>query len=296
MELARGLMNSEPIKQAQIRQEPVRQEPVRQAVEALGFDWHYREQTGSTNADALQHHARHGRDVVAFGEAQSAGRGRRGRQWLSPFARNIYCTVGISRKIPAARQGLLSIVTGVALCRALRAQTGLPVSLKWPNDLLLADDKLGGILIESRALGVGHFFFAIGFGLNLMMSADELATLDRPATSLSQALGGDLDGYLGGNPGDVLGDDLDRSKLLVATIEAVISAIRDFEIDAVAGLIAEFSDLDAYHERRVEVISGEQRISGINRGIDEHGQLRLETAQGIELHSAAEISLRAASA
>ena len=280
MELARGLMNSEPIKQAQIRQEPVRQEPVRQAVEALGFDWHYREHTGSTNADALQHHARHGRDVVAFGEAQSAGRGRRGRQWLSPFARNIYCTVGISRKIPAARQGLLSIVTGVALCRALRAQTGLPVSLKWPNDLLLADDKLGGILIESRALGVGHFFFAIGFGLNLMMSADELATLDRPATSLSQALGGDLD----------------RSKLLVATIEAVISAIRDFEIDAVAGLIADFSDLDAYHERPVEVISGEQRISGINRGIDEHGQLRLETAQGIELHSAAEISLRAASA
>ena len=282
MELARGLMNSEPINQTQVRQ----------AVEAQGFDWCYREQTGSTNADALQHHARHGRDVVAFGEAQSAGRGRRGRQWLSPFARNIYCTVGISRKIPAARQGLLSIVTGVALCRALRAQTGLPVSLKWPNDLLLADDKLGGILIESRALGVGHFFFAIGFGLNLMMSADELATLDRPATSLSQALGGDL----GGDLGDNLGDDLDRSKLLVATIEAVISAIRDFEIDAVAELIAEFSDLDAYHERPVEVISGEQRISGINRGIDEHGQLRLETAQGIELHSAAEISLRAASA
>jgi len=263
-------MNSERIKQTQVRQ----------AVEALGFDWCYRRQTGSTNADALQHHARHGRDVVAFGEAQSAGRGRRGRQWLSPFARNIYCTVGISREIPAARQGLLSIVTGVALCRALRAQTGLQVRLKWPNDLLLADDKLGGILIESRALGVGHFFFAIGFGLNLMMSADELATLDRPATSLSQALNDDVC------------DDLDRSKLLVASIEAVTSAIRDFEIDAVAGLIDEFSALDAYHERKVEVISGEQRISGVNRGIDEQGQLRLETAQGIELHSAAEISLR----
>jgi len=271
-------MNSERIKQTQVRQ----------TVEALGFDWCYREQTGSTNADALQHHARHGRDVVAFGEAQSAGRGRRGRQWLSPFARNIYCTVGISRQIPAACQGLLSIVTGVALCRALRAQTGLQVRLKWPNDLLLADDKLGGILIESRTLGVGDFFFAIGFGLNLMMSADELATLDRPATSLSQALRDDL----GGDLDDDAGDDLDRSKLLVASIEAVTSAIRDFEIDAVAGLIDEFSALDAYHERKVEVISGEQRISGVNRGIDEQGQLRLETAQGIELHSAAEISLR----
>jgi BirA family biotin operon repressor/biotin-[acetyl-CoA-carboxylase] ligase len=278
MELARGLMNSEPIKQIKIRQAQLRQ-----AVEAQGFDWLYREETGSTNADALQHHVDHGRDVVAFAEAQSAGRGRRGRQWLSPFARNIYCTVGISREIPAARQGLLSIVTGVALCRALRAQTGLQVSLKWPNDLLLADDKLGGILIESRALGVGHFFFAIGFGLNLMMSAEELATLDRPATSLSQALDDDVC------------DDLDRSILLVASIEAVISAIRDFEIDAVADLIDEFSNLDAYHQGNVEVISGEQRISGINRGIDEQGQLRLETTQGIELHAAAEISLRAAS-
>jgi BirA family biotin operon repressor/biotin-[acetyl-CoA-carboxylase] ligase len=280
-------MNSEPIKEVKIRQAEVRQ-----AVEAQGFDWCYREQTGSTNADALQHHARHGRDVVVFGEAQSAGRGRRGRQWISPFARNIYCTVGISREIPAARQGLLSIVTGVALCRALRAQTGLQISLKWPNDLLLADEKLGGILIESRALGVGQFFFAIGFGLNLMMSAEELASLDRPTTSLSQALRRDL----GGDLDDDVCDDLDRSKLLMASIDAVISAIRDFEIDAVAGLIAEFSDLDTYHQRNVEVFSGEQRIIGINRGIDEQGQLRLETAQGIKLYAAAEISLRAASA
>jgi len=271
-----------------MKQVQIRQAQIRQAVEAQGFDWQYREETGSTNADALQHHADHGREVVTFAEAQSAGRGRRGRQWFSPFARNIYCTVGISREIPAARQGLLSIVTGIALCRSLRAQTGLAVRLKWPNDLLLADAKLGGILIESRTLGVGRFFFAIGFGLNLMMSADELATLERPATSLYQALGGDL--------GDHQGEDLDRSDLLVASIEAVIAAIRAFEIDAVARLIAEFSDLDAYHQRSVEVVSAEQRISGFNRGIDEYGQLRLETAQGIELHSAAEISLRASSA
>ena len=275
MELARGLKNAEPIKQAQIRQAEVRQ-----AVEAQGFDWHYREETGSTNADALQHHADYGRDVVAFAEAQSAGRGRRGRQWLSPFARNIYCTVGIRREIPTARQGLLSIVTGVALCHALRVHTGLAVRLKWPNDLLLAGDKLGGILIESRALGVDHFFFAIGFGLNLSMSAADLAALDRPATSLNQALD----------------SDLDRSQLLVATIEAVIAAIRGFEIDALARLIGDFADLDAYHDSAVEVISGEQRINGINRGIDDYGQLRLETARGIELHSAAEISLRAVNA
>ena len=256
--------------------QPIDQTRLRQAVEALDCDWHYREQTGSTNADALQHHARHGRDLVAFSEAQSAGRGRRGREWLSPFARNLYCTVGISRNIPAASQGLLSIVTGVALCRVLRRETELGVSLKWPNDLLLDERKLGGILIESRALADDYYFFAIGFGLNLFMSADELDALDRPATSIGQHLD----------------HQLDRSSLLQASIEAVIAAIRAFEVETTPSLIDEFAELDAYHGAEVEVVSAAQRVSGINRGIDASGQLRLETGQGVELHSAAEISLR----
>lgn len=249
---------------------------IRRAVENHGCDWHYREQTGSTNADALQHHARHGRDVVAFGEAQNAGRGRRGREWLSPFARNIYCTVGISRAMPPASQGLLSIVTGIALCRALRRETGLDVALKWPNDLLLDGRKLGGVLIESRALGAERFFFAIGYGLNLFMSADELAALGRPATS--------LDLHLEDRP--------DRSRILQATIEAVLVAVREFDVGSVARLIDEFAELDAYHGDEIELHGAERQVSGINRGIDDRGQLRLETAAGVELYSAAEISLR----
>ena len=268
--------------------EPINQALIKPTLDALGFDWHYRAETGSTNADALQHHLHHGRDVVAFAESQTAGRGRRGRQWLSPFARNIYCTIGIKRGIRAAHQGLLSIVTGVALCRALRAQTGLTVKLKWPNDLLLYGRKLGGILIESRVLGDERFFFAIGFGLNLFMSAEELACLDRPATSLSRE----------SDRASVQASarEIDRNALLVASIEAVIAANRSFEVDGVSALINDFADLDAYHEAPVEVICGEQRITGINRGIDESGQLRLETSHGIELYSAAEISLREAGA
>jgi len=255
---------------------PINAERVRQAVEAQGLDWHYRAETGSTNADALQYHADNSRDVVAFSETQSAGRGRRGRQWLSPFARNIYCTVGISRTIPAASQGLLSIVTGVALCRSLRRHTDLEVALKWPNDLLLEGRKLGGILIESRALADAAHFFAIGYGLNLFMSEAELDALDRPATSLDRHLDAALD----------------RSDLLIATIAAVSSAIRGFEVGSVAELIADFVELDAYHGETVQVISADASTSGVNRGIDASGQLCLETPRGIELHAAAEISLR----
>ena len=141
-----------------MRSEPINEAAARKAVEGHGLDWHYLHNTASTNADVLEYHDLHQREVVAFSEAQSAGRGRRGRQWLSPFARNIYCTIGIAKDIPANRQGLLSIVTGLALCRALQQSADAEISLKWPNDVLCDGRKLGGILIESRPLGNESFF------------------------------------------------------------------------------------------------------------------------------------------
>lgn len=262
-----------------MRGKPINESAVRQVVERHGFDWHYRDETGSTNADVLRYHAEHQRDVVAFGEAQTAGRGRRGRQWLSPHASNIYCTVGISKRMPASHQGMLSIVTGLALCKILRQDTAAPICLKWPNDVLHDGRKLGGILIESRPLAGQDYFFAIGFGLNVYMDHDELAAISQPATSLEQVAAGQPD----------------RSELLIKSIESVIESIRMFEPGAVQDLIAEFARFDAFRDRSVEVISGDNRITGINRGITEGGQLQLETDQGIEIHSAAEISLRVAS-
>ena len=254
------------------------EERLRQAVETLGLDWLYNAETGSTNADVLRHHAEREREAVAVCEAQSAGRGRRGRQWLSPHARNIYCTVGLRHDLPLPRQGLLSIVTGLALCRALRAKTGLAVGLKWPNDLLLDGHKLGGILIESRAHPRAGDFFAIGFGINVLMDAEEFETIDNPATSLKQHLH----------------DEPDRSEILQVCIEAVVDSIREFELESTEELVEEFSSFDAFHGSEVEVLSADRRIAGVNRGISEDGQLRLETGHGIELYSSAEISLRAA--
>jgi BirA family biotin operon repressor/biotin-[acetyl-CoA-carboxylase] ligase len=257
--------------------EPINETAVRQAVEQHGFDWHYRQQTESTNADVLRYQQQHQREVVAVSEAQSAGRGRRGRQWLSPFARNIYCTIGIAKEIPASSQGLLSIVTGLALCRALQQSVDTTVGLKWPNDLLFDGRKLGGILIESRPLGEACFYFAIGFGLNVYMSDQELAAIPQPATSLAQ----------------VAADEVDRTQLLITLIDMVIRSIREFDHTAAPKLINEFARFDVLHERTIEVIAGDSRIRGINRGITSAGQLQLETEQGIEIHSAAEISLRA---
>jgi BirA family biotin operon repressor/biotin-[acetyl-CoA-carboxylase] ligase len=257
--------------------EPLNETALRQAVEQHGFDWHYRHNTESTNADVLRYQQRHQREVVAVSEAQSAGRGRRGRQWLSPLTRNIYCTIGIAKEIPASSQGLLSIVTGLALCRALQQSADARVGLKWPNDLLFDGRKLGGILIESRPLGEARFYFAIGFGLNVFMSSAELAEIPQPATSLVQ----------------IAATEVDRTRVLMTSIDMVIRSIREFDHLAVQELIAEFAQFDVLDGCAIEVITGDSRVRGINRGITSAGQLQLETEQGMEIHSAAEISLRA---
>lgn len=256
--------------------QPIDEGRVEPAVASLGFDWHYRARTESTNADVLRHHQRHRREVVAFAETQSAGRGRRGRDWISPPG-NICCSIGIYKSLPASRQGLLSVITGMALCRALRQHCGIELSLKWPNDLLYRRRKLGGILIESRSLEDGHFFFAIGFGLNVFLNDAALGTIGQPVASLHQ-----------------VSMELDRSGLLIACMENVIGSIRNFEIEQEADLPREFQTFDAFHDQPVEIRFAGQTRRGINRGIDTIGQLRLETAGGIELHAAAEISLREA--
>lgn len=255
---------------------PIDAELIGQRVARHGFDWRYSHETGSTNADVLQHFDQHGREVIAFSEAQRSGRGRRGRQWHSPYARNLYCTVGLCKALPANRQGLLSIVTGIALCRALRQIADTELSLKWPNDLLFEGQKIGGILIESRPRGDGNFFLAIGFGVNVFMHANELAEFAQAATSLDR----------------VASAPLDRTRLLGAAIDGVVESIRAFDPAEIASLIDEFEAVDAFAGQTVEVTSADRRIRGINRGIAADGQLRLETEAGLELYSAAEISLR----
>jgi BirA family biotin operon repressor/biotin-[acetyl-CoA-carboxylase] ligase len=251
------------------------EEELRRAIEGQGLDLIYRHSTESTNGDVLRHYASHGRAAVAVCERQTAGRGRRGRRWHSPASGNIYCTLGLFKEVPAERQAMLSIATGLALCRALRRGCGAEAALKWPNDLLAGGRKLGGILIESRLHAAGGFFFAIGFGINLSLAQSDLESIGRPAASLDAAAA----------------RPFERAGLLLALIDEVRESVRLFDPAQAAELASEFAAYDAFHEREVAVLAGGERIRGINRGIADDGQLRLETAQGVQLFSAAEISL-----
>ncbi len=252
---------------------------------ALGLDEYlllYREETQSTNIDVIQYYEQTRQLSIATCEMQTAGKGRRGRHWISPFARNIYCTVGLVKSLPASHLGLLSIVSGIALCRALASCNIERVRLKWPNDLVFDDgnrkQKLGGILIESRPVSDGYFL-AIGFGLNVQMTREELDTIPQASTCL----------------GLISRRQLKRQVILMAAIKALIGAIHRFNESTIDHLVDEFAQYDAFVNQRVCVLYADDQIIGFNNGINRSGQLLLNTDQGILTFSAAEISLRAAS-
>ncbi|HKJ51516.1 MAG TPA: biotin--[acetyl-CoA-carboxylase] ligase [Gammaproteobacteria bacterium] len=250
---------------------------IRRVAESHGLDWIYRHSTTSTNADVIGHYRRERREAVAVSDTQTAGRGRRGRQWHSPPGANIYCSLGLFKALPVNRLALLGIVTAVALCRALRAVSGAEVKLKWPNDLLVAGGKLGGILVESQPHDDGLYFFAIGFGINLALADIDFDAIGQPAASLGAAAT----------------RALERGDLLIAALDTLVPELRSF--DAGAGdLATQFAAYDAFHGKPVEVVDGERRIRGIDRGIAADGQLQIETGDGLQHFSAAEISLRAA--
>jgi len=239
------------------------------------FEWQYRQVTESTNADALQLFETERSPCIVLAEMQTGGRGRRGRQWLSPFAKNICCTIGMLKSVEACNPGLLSIVTGIALVESL-AKLGIDgIKLKWPNDLVCQNQKLGGILIESRSISKQDYFFAIGFGINVTMNVEELAAIPQPATSLS-----------------LLTDSVvSRDAVLVEAIQQVVNAIDEFDRSSVPGIMNKFHALDALRGQSISVLSGDESIDGLNLGINAEGQLQLQTGQGRQVFSAADISL-----
>lgn len=262
----------------------LRPEEIKLSLEAQGLNEHeliYNETTRSTNIDVIQHYERSGYLSVAICEMQTAGRGRRGRQWLSPYAQNIYCTIGFNLAIEAGQLGLLSIASGVALCRAM-AENGFDnVKLKWPNDLVFDDGsdkyKLGGILIESRPAETGYFV-AVGFGLNVHMTREQLEIIGQPATSLAL----------------ISDSSIRRQTVLLTAITSIFDQFELFRESGIGALLDEFSASDAYRNQPVCVLNGEDRLSGICLGIDRSGRLLVKTDRAVESFSAGEISLRAA--
>lgn len=212
-----------------------------------------------------------------FAEAQTAGRGRRGRVWRSPFGANLY--LSLSWRFPAwpPQLGTLSLAVGVACARALRAAGVSDIGLKWPNDLRIGDVKLGGILIEQRGEAGGDCRVVVGVGLNLAMTPSQAAGVDQPWTSLRA----------------VLGDATpSRNALAAGLLDALLSALVEFEARGFAGFVADWNVLDLSAGRTVRIEGAGEALEGIARGIDEGGALIVESVGRRHHLHAGEVSLR----
>lgn len=155
----------------------------------IGRELHYARATTSTMDDARRL-ARNGcaHGAVAVADEQTAGRGTKGRTWVSPPGESIHATLILRPDAP--RMQRLSIIAAVAAARAIEACTPLRAELKWPNDVELGGRKTGGILIEADWGGSGPRFALAGIGINVNFDpAPHAALIDRPATSLMAELG-----------------------------------------------------------------------------------------------------------
>jgi BirA family biotin operon repressor/biotin-[acetyl-CoA-carboxylase] ligase len=234
----------------------------------------------STNAEAMRQVAGGaGAGLVCSAEQQSAGRGRRGRAWVSPFARNLYLSVVWQYHQGAAALEGLSLAVGVAVARALVANGLPPVQLKWPNDVVYRGAKLGGVLLEMTGDAAGTCQVIVGVGLNVAMP-------DAAATGIDQAWT-DIETISGGvRPG--------RNTLLAALLNKLLPLLANFEQQGFGPWRDEWLALDAFAGESVVLHSGAQDTTGVARGVDARGALQLETATGIQSIYGGEISLRRA--
>jgi BirA family biotin operon repressor/biotin-[acetyl-CoA-carboxylase] ligase len=235
----------------------------------------------STNAELMRRAERVvAPRLVCTAEQQTAGRGRRGRQWVSPYAGNLYLSVLWEFNQGAAALEGLSLAVGVAVARALQG-CGVPgVGLKWPNDVLHEGSKLGGILIEMQGDVAGPCRVVIGIGLNVAMPAAAAGSIDQAWTDIATVTGG---------------RQPRRSDLLAAVLNELLPLLADFERRGFAPWRGQWQALDAFADTPVNLHTGSTRFTGIARGVDGRGALLLETGTGLQAVHGGEISLRAAS-
>lgn len=211
-----------------------------------------------------------------FAECQTKGRGRRGRQWLSPFGANIYSSLYWRLEGGLSQAMGLSLVVGVTIYDTLKAAGVDDIALKWPNDVLRHGRKLAGILVELEGDTDGECHVVIGIGINFKMPGDLGKQIDQPWA-------------------DVVSDSdapLSRNRLCADLLSALIANLQRYQQQGFTAFATRWCEADRYFNTPVKLIIGNQTIEGVSKGVNGHGALLLETPEGVKPFYGGEISLR----
>ncbi len=234
--------------------------------------------TPSTNSCAVaESPTRSGYARVWLAEHQTAGRGRRGRDWVSAFGQNIYLSLAWRFDLPMTELSALSLAVGVVVAESLDELGVRGHALKWPNDLLADGRKLAGILVEVSGEAAGPATAVVGVGVNLRLPTSLGASIDQPWTDLSALPGGNVS----------------RNALAGTLIDRLIGACDLFTREGIAPYLDRWLAFDGHYGHPVRLHSGGRVLEGVYAGIAANGALILENGEGRSEHHAGEVSLRA---
>jgi BirA family transcriptional regulator, biotin operon repressor / biotin---[acetyl-CoA-carboxylase] ligase len=221
-----------------------------------------------------------GTSEVLLAEHQSAGRGRRGRAWLAPPGGAICLSLSWTFREVPQDLGALSLVIGVCVLRVLRELGLTQAALKWPNDLVVGERKLGGVLIELRAESSGPACVVVGIGLNVTLGEALLVRIAASGTAATDLASAGL-------------GRTSRNAVAAALVSACVRGLMQFEREGLKPFIEEWRGADALRGRPVSVSAGDGTAKGLARGIDLHGALLVETPQGVKRFIAGDVTVRA---
>ena len=224
------------------------------------------EEASSTNSVAweMADQGKLAEGAVVMALRQTRGRGRRGRTWESPRG-GLWFSIVLYPRLPAGDVAPLSLVFSLALARALDKLTGVPVDVKWPNDVLMSGKKVAGILLEMNTEFDAVKYLVAGIGVNVNLRSEDLPPeLREKATSLLIAAG----------------RQFDVEEVLFAALREMEKAYRRYLKTGFKGFRREFAQRCAHFGRQVSVCLQGRELTGIDRGVDESGCLRLEMENG----------------
>ena len=212
-------------------------------------------------------------------EIQTDGRGRRGRVWHSAFGASLTFSLLWRFQRGAAQLGGLSLVVGLAVLRALH-QFGIgkdSVQLKWPNDVVVAERKLAGVLIESQGDMLGPTAVVIGIGINMDLPVHVIARIDQPATDVQR----------------LAGETVSRNRLLAEVLRQLVVLLDAFEADGFTPFKDEWTRAHALHLKPVRVISADGgSVDAMVKGVADDGALVIQHDGRERLLASGEVSLR----
>ncbi|TEW52783.1 bifunctional biotin--[acetyl-CoA-carboxylase] ligase/biotin operon repressor BirA [Psychromonas algicola] len=244
-----------------------------------GFEHIHVEQIlSSTNQYLLEKVPDLNNGQTCIAEYQAAGRGRRGREWVSPFASHLYFSMYWRLDAGIDRASGLSLLVGIAVVNALEKLGIQGVGLKWPNDLYYQGKKLAGILIELQAQASDACHSVIGIGINVRMPAEQGKLIDQPWIDLNT----------------INTKPVDRNQLSGLLIKELQSLLASYEEKGLAPFLARWFELDCFINQQVNLIVADNVQKGICRGINEQGALLLEIDNEVKPYIGGEISLRLA--